>query len=137
MKQCTKTFFTLFSRAMRSNCEQMLDVRMHAAIAHQADQMQLVAAAALHRFEQKRLAEKFAAGDQLIDARDVHLHDSASADIQVAHFAIAHLPFGQADVGAGGVNQRVGKIFQQPVVIGLAGERDGVAFCFGAIAPAV
>ena len=117
--------------------EQMLDVRMHAAVAHQPDQMQLASAAALHRVEQQRLAEEFAAGDQLVDARDVHLDDAAGADIQVAHFAIAHLPFGQADVRAGGVNQRVGKILQQAVVIGFAGEGDGVALGFGAIAPAV
>ncbi len=117
--------------------EQVLDVRVHAAVAHKPDQVQLMAAAALHRFEQQRLAEEFAARDQLIDARDVHLDDAPGADIQMAHFAIAHLPFGQADVRAGGVNQRVGKILQQPVVVGLAGEGDGVAFCFGAIAPAV
>ena len=45
----------------------------------------------------KARSEKRAAGDSLIDARDIHVHDAAGADIQVAHFAVAHLPFGQAD----------------------------------------
>ena len=100
-------------------------------------QVQLARAAALHRFEQQRLAEKFAAGDELVDARDVHVHDAARAHIQVAHFAIAHLPFGQADGWAGSVDQRVGKFLEQAVVIWFAREGDGVAFGFGAIAPAV
>ena len=81
--------------------------------------------------------EKFAAGDELVDARDVHLHDAAGADIQMADFAVAHLALGQADERAGGVDQRVGKILEQAVVIGFAREGDGVAFGFGAVAPAV
>ena len=55
----------------------------------------------------------------------------------MAHFAVAHLAFGQADERAGGMNQRIGKIFQQAIVIGLAREGDGVAFGFGAVSPAV
>ena len=137
MKQWTKTFSTLFSRAMRSSANRCSHVRMHAAVADQADQVQLASAAALHGFEKQRLAEKFAAGDELIDARDVHLHDAARADIQVAHFAIAHLSFGQSDEGTGGMDQRVGKFLEQAVVVGLAREGDGVALGFGAVAPAV
>ena len=83
------------------------------------------------------LLEELAAGDGLVDARDVHLHDAAGAHIQVAHFAVAHLPVGQADGGTGSVDQRVGKFGEQAVVIGLAREGDGVAFGFGAVAPAV
>ena len=117
--------------------EQMLQLRMNAAVADETHQMQLTRAAAFHRFEQERLAEEFAAGDELIHARDVHLHDAAGADIQVAHFAIAHLPFGQTDEGAGGVDQRIGKILEQAVVVGLASEGNGVALGLRAIAPAV
>ncbi len=137
MKQWTKTFVDFIFARHAQQREKMLHVRVHAAVADQAHQMQLTRAAALHRFEQQRLAEKFAAGDELIDARDVHLHDAARADIHVAHFAIAHLPFGQADGRTGGVNQRVGKFLEQAVVIGLAREGDGVALGFGAVAPAV
>src|SRR5271168_4782650 len=65
------------------------------------------------------------------------MHDAASADIQVADFAVAHLSFGEADGGAGGVDERVGKFFEEAIVIWFAREGDGVAGGFGAIAPAV
>ena len=137
MKQWTKTRVDFIFAGHAQQSEEMLDVGVHAAVAEQAEQMQLVRAAAFHGFEQQRLAREFAAGDELVNARDVHVHDASGADIQVADFAIAHLSFGQADGGAGGVDQRVGKFFQQAVVIRLAREGDGVAFGFGAVAPAV
>ena len=65
------------------------------------------------------------------------MHDASGADIQVADFAIAHLSFGEADGGTGGADERVGKFFQEAVVIWFAREGDGVAFSFGAVAPAV
>ncbi len=87
----------------------MFDVGVHAAVAEEAEQMELAGAAAFHGFAEQRLALEFAAGDELVNARDVHVHDAAGADIQMADFAIAHLSFGEADGGAGGVNERVGK----------------------------
>ena len=74
---------------------------------------------------------------QRVHAGDVHVHDAACAHIHVAHFTIAHLPFGQADEWAGGVNQRIGKIGEEAVVIRLARERYGIALRFGAETPAV
>ena len=137
MKQWTNTRSTLFSRAMRSSAKRCSMCECTPPSLTRPIRCSCAFAAALHRFEQQRLAEELAARDQLVDARDVHLHDAARAHIQVAHFAIAHLPFGQADEWAGGVNQRVGKIRQQAVVIRLARESDGVALGFGAVAPAV
>ena len=116
---------------------EVFDVRVHPAIAEEAEKMELAGAAAFHGFEEQWLAREFAAGDELVNPRDVHLHDAPRADIQVAHFAVAHLSFGQADGGAGSLNQRVGKFLEQAVVVRLARERDGVAFGFGAIAPTV
>ncbi len=112
-------------------------MRMHATIADKPHEMKLPLAPAGHCFEQQRLALEFAAGDEGVHARDVHANDAAGADIQVAHFAIAHLPFGQADRRAGSANQRVGKVFQQAIVIRLAREMNCVALRFGGIAPAV
>src|SRR5712691_508401 len=80
--------------------EHMLDVRVHAAITQQAQQVQLPLAPSLHSLEKQRLPEERAAGDELVHARDVHVDDTARADIEVAHFAVAHLSFGQADEGA-------------------------------------
>src|SRR3989442_2443677 len=35
--------------------------------------------------------------DQEVNSRNVHVHDSPSAHVHVPHFAVTHLPFGQAD----------------------------------------
>ncbi len=117
--------------------EEVLDVRVHAAVAQESDEVQLVLAAALHRLLKERHVLQLFVGDQKIDARDVHVNDSAGADVHVAYFAVAHLAFGQADVGTGRVDERVRIFLQQVVVGGLAREGDGVAFCFGAVAPSV
>ncbi len=80
---------------------------------------------------------ELAGGDQRVDARDVHLHNAAGADVQVADFAVAHLSVGQADKVIRGLNQRVGKLAQQLVVGGLARQRNGIVGGFGAIAPSI
>src|SRR5277367_3661913 len=115
----------------------MFDVGVDAAVAEEAEQMELAGAAAFHGFEEQRLALEFAAGDELVNAGDIHVHDAAGADVEMADFAIAHLSFGEADGGAGGVDERVGKFFEEAIVIWFAREGDGVAGGFGAIAPAV
>ena len=68
---------------------------------------------------------------------DIHVDDAAGADVEVADFAVAHLPVGQADVRAAGLDERVGILAQQPVIGRLARERDGVGLGFGAVSPAV
>ncbi len=65
------------------------------------------------------------------------MDDAAGADVEVADFAVAHLAFGKADGGAGGLDQGVGEFAQEFVVSGFAREGDGVALGFGAVAPAV
>src|SRR5260370_4333099 len=117
--------------------EEMMDVGVHAAIAEQTHQMQMALAAAFHRLLEQRHALQLLVGDEQIDARDVHVHDAAGADVEMADFAVAHLAFGKADVWAGSVDQRVGKFFKQGVISGFAREGDGVAFAFGAAAPAI
>ena len=78
---------------------QMRQLRMHAAVAAQAHQVQAVPARVLHRFEQHRILEELARRDHQVDARDVHVDHAAGADVQVAHFAVAHLSFRQPDNG--------------------------------------
>src|ERR1700733_12454780 len=106
----------------------MIDVRVDAAVAHKAKKVELTSAAAFHGFKKQRLAGKFAVGDELIDSRAVHVNDAAGANIQVTDFAVAHLSDGKPDGGTGRLNQRVGKILEDAVVVGLAREGDGVAF---------
>jgi hypothetical protein len=129
-------FDFIFSRHLEER-EEMVQVRMDAAIAQKTEKVELTRAAAFHGFEKQGLARKFASGDELIDSCAVHVNDAAGADIQVADFAVAHLSDGKADGRTGGLDQRVGEIFQDAVVVGLAREGDGVAFGFGAVAPAV
>src|SRR5215469_6817430 len=98
----------------------MLNMRVDASIAHETDEMKLVFAAALHCVEKKRLAKKRAAVDKRVNARDVHMDDPSRAHVQVAHFAVSHLSFGQADEGTRRMNQCVGKISEKMVVVRLA-----------------
>src|SRR6267143_3720551 len=110
---------------------------MDAAVAHESEQMQLAFPSALDRLEEQWMVEKFAARNELLHACDVHAHNAASADIEMSHLAVAHLPLRKADGGAGGVDQCVGKLIEQAIVIRLARQGDGVAFRLGAVAPAV
>src|SRR5258707_871545 len=118
-------------------CEQMIDVRVHAAIAEQAHQMQSTLAATLHGLLEKRPVLQLLVGDEQVDAGNVHVYDAAGADVEVADFAIAHLALGQADVWAGGMDQRIRKFLEQGVISRFARKGDGVAFGFGAESPAV
>ncbi len=88
----------------------MLLVRVHAAVRHQPEQMQLPPALPrpLHRLHDRRVLLEFARRDQRIDARDVHLHNAPRADIQMTHFAVAHLPIRQPHKMFRRMNQRVG-----------------------------
>ncbi len=117
--------------------EKMIDVGVDAAVAEQAHDVELVRACALESFGEKRLLGEVAVGEKHFDARDVHLHDAAGADVEVADFGVAHLAFGEADARAGGLDERVGKFLQEAVVVRLASQGDGVAGGFGAVTPAV
>ena len=76
------------------------------------------------------MGKEFAVLDHQLDARAVHVHDAARADVEVADFAVAHLAVGQADKVPAGLDQRVGILAQQAVVGGLARQRDRVGFAF-------
>ena len=112
---------------------EVLLVGVHAAIRDQPEEVELASAfaRALHGLHDGRVFLEFAGRDGHVDARDVHLHDAAGADVQVAHFAVAHLAVGQADKMLRRANERVGKLAEQLVVRRLAGQGDGVVGGFG------
>src|SRR5258708_6897865 len=114
-------------------------LRMHTAVGEQAEQMEspLAHARVLHRREQDGMREELAILDHQVDARDVHVNDAAGADVEMPDFAVAHLSFRKADERSAGMNERVGIFAQQPVVSGLARQRDCVGFGLGAVSPAV
>ena len=102
-----------FLRGHFEQREKMMDVRMDAAVAEESDQMEW-------RWRPRSMAclksgtlRICFVGDEQIDAGHVHVDDAACADVEVADFAVAHLAVGEADGGAGSVNQRVGEIFEQ------------------------
>ena len=116
---------------------QMLDMRMHSAVAHQSQQMQLMRPRPLHRVQQQRLPREFAAGDQRLDPRRIHVHHAPRANIQMPHFAVAHLPRRQSHRRPRSLDQSVGKLAQQPVVIRLPRQRNRIPRRLRPVAPPV
>ena len=114
-------------------------LRVHAAVGDQPEEVQTPAAASrmLHGRRQRRVRKELAILNHQIDARDVHVHDPARANIQVPDFTISHLPFRQTDKRTAGMNQGIGILAQQAIVGRLARQRDGIGFGFRAVPPAV
>ena len=106
----------------------MRELRVHAAIARKPQQMQAVRARVAHAIEQHGVSEKFSRRDHHVDARYIHLDDPPGADVQVPHFAIAHLARWKTDEGPGSMDQRIREIPQEFVVGRLASGRNCVAF---------
>jgi len=136
MKQWTKTFFDFPLLGHFEEGEEVVDVRVHAAVAEEADEMELALAAVLHGLLEERDLVELLVGDEEIDAGDVHVYDAAGADVEMADFTVAHLTFGKADGGAGGLDQGVGEL-RRVRRKWFAREGDGVALGFGAEAPAI
>ena len=115
----------------------MLLVRMDPAVAHQSHQMQAARARVLHGASQNRVAEEFAGGDHVVDSGDVHVDDPAASDVEMADFAVAHLPVGEADIRTGRVDESVWEAAVQLVPGGLARQSNGVAVARGTESPTV
>ena len=126
----------LFASQLQES-EEMVNVRMHATVAQQSNQVELFFAATRHCFDQQRIAKEFTVADHQVEPRAIHLNDAPRADIEMAHFAVAHLSIGQAHPFAGSVDQSVREALQEVVIIRLASKGDGIALRFGAKAPAV
>ena len=77
-------------------------LRVDSAVREQAEKMQAAIAGASfgHGFEKRRVLFELAGLDHHVDLADVHVHDAAGADVEVADFAVAHLAGGQADDSA-------------------------------------
>src|SRR5690349_9550336 len=117
----------------------MVLVGMDAAIREQPAEVELSAAAprVLHRFKQNGVREEIAFLNHEVDLGDVHVHDAAGSDVQVPDFAVAHLPGGQPDVTPAGMDQRIGKHFEHPVVIWFSGESNGIGRRWRRVSPAI
>ena len=129
---------TRFLRGAQQRIEMFL-VGVHAAVGDQAEEMQLPACFTrpLHGLHYRWILSEFARRNQRVDARDVHLHNAPGTDVQVAHFAVAHLPVGQADKVLRCANQRVGELAQELVVGRFARQSNGIVGCFSAVTPSI
>ena len=94
-------------------------------------------ACAIDRAHNLRMLIEAAVRDHRIDPRDVHRHHASRANIQVPDFAVAHLPIRQTDEVIRGMQQRVGKLTQQPVVIRFPRLRNCICFAIRAISPPI
>ncbi len=89
---------------------EMLFGRVHALILQQPHEMQrrAVLLALLDHRQQRGMPEELAALDQLVDAHDLLLDDTARPHVEVADFRRALIAGAQADGAAGGTEDRVG-----------------------------
>ena len=76
----------------------MVDVRMHAAIAQQTNEVQglVVGNSVLKRLHQRGHLAQLALADGFADAHQLLVYHAAGPNVHVAYFRIAHLPLGQA-----------------------------------------
>lgn len=91
----------------------------------------------LHRRQEHRIGIKITILDHKIDLGDVHVNDPAGANVQVAHFAVAHLPLGQPHVASTGMDECVGKFLEQAIVIRLARLGNCVGLGWSSVAPSI
>ena len=75
--------------------------------------------------------------NRLINARQVLQHDTPAAQIHMAHFRIAHLPVGQANGKAAGLEPGARGAVPQSAIVGRFGELDGIVCRLFAVSPAI
>src|SRR5204863_9218553 len=129
----------LVAPAERHGGEEVLIEGVHAAAADEAEQMQ-PAAALLHaaaQLHQRRQAEEIARLNGLRDPHDVLRDDAPGAEVQMTHFAVAHLAVGKYYGEPGRVQERARRPAPEAMPDGSVAELDGVALAAGTKAPAV
>ena len=89
------------------------------------------------RGEQFGIGEKAAVVDRGIDPGQVLVDDAAGAEVHVPDFGIAHLPVRQADMAAGGFDQRVRLRRPQRAPVRQLGLRQRVVLRIVAMTPAI
>ncbi len=108
----------------------MLERRVYAAVAgqsHQVESASGVVCCFKRRFD-LGIVEDGAVGYGLVDFHEVLIDHTSGADVEMAHFRVAHLSVGQTDVFARCLKFGVRVICQQAVPIRSRGGVDYVAF---------
>ncbi len=119
--------------------EDVIYVAVNAAVGQKAENMQRPASrlCVVHRLDVGRVFKKASVGDGVVYARQILKHDAARAYVRVAYLAVAHLPLGQADIKAGGLELSVSVFREDAVKPRLSGEAHGIAAARGRYAEAV
>ena len=124
----------------RRQLQQGGDVRVvavDAAIGDEAEHVQRGAGACLHGGAEHRIGGELAAGDGVVDARQILMHHAPGAERHVADFGVAHLSWRQADAAAGCVQGGSRRTLPEPIPARRGGDVDGVVRRCLADAPAV
>src|SRR5690349_7561550 len=72
-------------------CEEMSKLGMHAAVAAETKQMQTVPCSFVHGVQEYGIVEELTRADHKIEARHIHIDDSAGAHVHMSYFTVAHL----------------------------------------------
>ena len=113
--------------------------RMHPTVAQQAQEVQgaVIEAHMRARLKQRGVLEKAAGLDGAADAHEVLHHHAPRAQVEVPHFAVAHLAFGQPHRLPRCGQQRAGAVRPDAVPVGRVGEADRVRLTFFAVPPPI
>ena len=120
-------------------CFEMIDMRMHTAIAHQAEQVQgfVVFLCITDGCQQGGVVGQRTVAYGYIDALQFLVNDTAGTQVEVTHFRIAHLPVGQTDQFTAGGERGVRVLAVKGAGKGRVCVLDGVGRCNGSESPAV
>ena len=113
--------------------------RVYAAISDQADQVDraVVLFRVVTGAREHRVLEERSVADRFVDAHQVLHHDPTGSEVQMADFAVAHLPLWEADGEPGRVEQRARAPRHQGIPGGRVGQRNRVSFTLRPVSPAI
>ena len=112
-------------------------VAMHPAIGQQAQDVQGVLAGGGKGLGQHCITGKGVGFDVEVDAADVLLHHAPRPNVQMPHFGVTKLPFGQPHRVLGGFDGGVRMGSTQCLPIGHFGVQNGVIVAFGTVTKAI
>ena len=92
---------------------------------------------AASRGGERRVGVERATIDRVADPHEVLHHDASGAKVEVSHFAVADLPFGQSDGESRRVEQCVRRPRRERVPCRHGRERDRVTFAFRPVPPTI
>ena len=99
--------------------DNMLDMRMYAAVTHQTDQVDPLTL--LECLFERLILFNASILQRQRDFDQILVEDSAASDRHMPHFRVAHLSFGQADTQSGSMDQCPGCLCKQFVIRRLVG----------------